>query len=102
MSVVAKNLVHQQLWHDVSTFQRNGYSFCKGTPPKKLHPDDLEPVQEEIILETRTSAKWTVAQWVDIFEIVSPAQRIVMAMVTDDSTVVYYIIYKGLQVPRKN
>lgn len=101
MSFVATNLVHQQLWTEVSDFEREGYQFCTGVPAEKLHPDDPSPPRPETVLITRTKGKWSVAEWSKVFKLVD-CDRIVMAMVTEDSAVVYYLVYKGLQVPRKN
>lgn len=101
MSFVATNLVHQQLWTGVSDFERGGFQFCVGLPPEKLHPDDTLPLKPETVLVTRTKGQWSVAEWSKVFGLIG-AHRIVMAMVTEDSAVVYYLVYKGLQVPRKN
>jgi len=101
MSFVATNLTHQQLWTDVTVFEKDGYTFCEGVPPQKLHPDDPEPIEKETVLVSRTSQQWTIADWKKVFDSVN-RRRITMAMVTSDSTVVYYLVYRGLQVPRKN
>lgn len=100
MSLVATNLVHQQLWTTVSTFEKNGYTFCEGLPPRKLHPED-SAIERETVLVTNVAETWTVAQWKQVFDTVD-RRRITMAMISDDSTVVYYLVYRGLQVPRKN
>lgn len=106
--VVATNLVHQQLWRDVKTLDVPLFSFCEGIPPKKLHPDDDQPFRE-YVLATQTEDSWTVQRWAQAFAalksglgLAQEPRRIVHSMITNDSTVVYYIVYNGLQVPRKN
>lgn len=101
MSFVGTNLVHQQLWTQVEPFQVGQYECLRGVPPSKLHPEDKE-ITPEVVLVSHTEGKWTVRQWAELFHQLPEAKRVVMAMVTDDSTVVYYIVYRGLQVPRKN
>lgn len=110
---VQKNLLYQHLWNGVCTFDltlKNGESvtLCRGTPPEKLHPDDSGALEEEYILPVETEAKWTISQWNDVFEQLTNlndgefVRRVVMAMVTLDSTIVFYFVNNGLTKPRKN
>jgi tRNA-splicing endonuclease subunit Sen15 len=111
---VLHNLNHYNLWTDLSEFKietnSGTYDICVGRPSKKLHPDDPDGnIVREYVLPVRTNNKWSVKQWGDVFQGVKAAEglqevprRIIMAMVTDDSTVVYYFVNSGLVKPRKN
>lgn len=108
METVAYNLVHQQLWTKVRTFAEEDYEFCHGKPPKKMHPDDPK-ILEDYVLVSYTKDTWSVKDWANAFAILKRAEslseepkRIIMAMITDDSTVVYYLIHNGLMKPKKN
>jgi tRNA-splicing endonuclease subunit Sen15 len=109
---VINNLNHHHLWTNLSSFPirttESELEICRGMPPEKLHPDDTQ-LSEEYILPVRTEQKWTVRQWKEVFEGIRTAtqsesvpRRVVMAMVTNDGTVVYYFINNGLVKPRKN
>lgn len=107
--LVATNLTYQQLWRDVEILNVPEFSFCAGIPPKKLHPDDGEPPNREYVLATHTEGTWTVKEWAQAFAAIKSAldldqepRRLIHSMITNDSTVVYYIVYNGLQAPRKN
>lgn len=106
--IVALNLSHHQLWLDVRELDLFELEACIGTPPKKLHPED-EKIQPEIVLVSYLKENWSVARWADAFKelktqlgLDSEPKRVVMAMITDDSTVVYYLVHNGLVEPRKN
>lgn len=105
---VATNLVHHQLWRDVRELDLFEFEACIGTPPKKLHPEDTE-IQPEIVLVSYLKDQWSVARWAAAFKefkiqlgLDEEPRRVVMAMITDDSTVVYYLVSNGLVAPRKN
>lgn len=108
---VQNNLLYQHLWNDVTEFElnlKNGdiLTLCKGVPSDKLHPDD-EKADVEYILPVKTESKWTISRWNDVFDSLGDKEgklirRIIMAMVTIDSTVVYYFINNGLIKPRKH
>lgn len=109
----AQNLTHQHLWANVETqtvplSEGAPITICTGTPPEKLHPDDKNLCLEYIV-PSRTEDKWDIHKWSDIFQalrrhfcLAEPPRRIVMSMVTEDSTIVYYFVNKGLTTPRKN
>ncbi|ANB15703.1 hypothetical protein AWJ20_3342 [Sugiyamaella lignohabitans] len=109
---VAENLVHQHLWTNLKSLNiraaESNIVICTGVPPAKLHPDDYE-ISEEYVLPVRTEQNWTVHQWACVFDGIKEAtnaeaspRRVVMAMVTEDSTIVYYFVNNGLIRPRKN
>ncbi|ODQ65795.1 hypothetical protein NADFUDRAFT_51073 [Nadsonia fulvescens var. elongata DSM 6958] len=87
--------------------QNNSHNVSEG-------PEDM-PVPYEWILPAKTEDKWSVKQWDEIFEKIDRlsvinetngehkrVERVLMAMVTNDSTIVYYFINKGIKKPRKN
>ena len=105
---VGTNLSHYQLWLDVKEHQLGDFECCTGIPAKKIHPDDEQPGQEYVLV-SYTKDVWSVARWAAAFAALktyfgleSEPKRIVQAMITDDSTVVYYLINNGLVKPRKN
>lgn len=129
--LVLKNLRYQQNWtnlktHDIelphpsqtSTFK---FTIVSGTPPEKLHHEDLVISETELytewILPSVTEQEWSIREWAQVFEqtgkvaeqeskynstIQPSVRRIVMACQTNDGTVVYYMINKGIIPPRRN
>lgn len=107
--VAVYNLVHQQFWSDVHALDVPGHQVCWGRPPKPLRLDDPLPLAREYVLVSYLNEKWTVERWASAFAAIKAAlnldeepKRLVMAMVADDSTVIYYIIYNGLVAPQRN
>lgn len=113
---VADNLTFQHNWKSVEIFHIPGYNstspiyFCHGKPPEKLLPNDTKgPVYDEVVFPTNTKDKISIAVLNHVFKGLNSyfddeeyPYRVLMAMVTDDSTVVYYIVNEGLEKPRKN
>lgn len=83
------------------------------------------PVEEEWVLPTHLRERWTLRRFADIFDAIEEAppkrepqegpterkryqrkrkrgKRLLMAVVNDDSTIVYYIIHDGIVKPRQN
>ena len=83
------------------------------------------PVEEEWVLPTHLREKWTLRRFAEIFDAIEEAppkqeaqespternryqrtrkrgKRLLMAVVNDDSTIVYYIIHDGIVKPRQN
>ncbi|KAK9461906.1 tRNA-splicing endonuclease subunit Sen15, partial [Lipomyces oligophaga] len=105
-----------------STFpflQNSNLIFIQGRPPDKLYSNDpldtsvttdensQTTTRLEWVLAARTESDWSVQKWVAVFNSLeiytgSPVNRIVMALWTNDSTVVYYFVHSGLRKPRKN
>jgi tRNA-splicing endonuclease subunit Sen15, fungi type len=111
---VADNLSFQHNWKNIEIFQIPGYNsnypiyLCIGVPSEKLHPDD-KTIEREIVLVTKLKGKFTISLWTHVFDelkkhfgLEEPPRRVTMAMVTDDSTIVYYFVNKGLIKPKKN
>lgn len=103
---IKTNLVHQHLWTEVVTHKVALCELVHGTPPKTIHPDDTE-IRSEWLVAARSNDDWTLKQWDECFrEAESVAgkevDRMLMAIVDNDSTIVYYFVHKGLVKPRKN
>ena len=83
------------------------------------------PVEEEWVLPTHLRETWTLRRFAEIFDAIEEAppkqeaqespternryqrtrkrgKRLLMAVVNDDSTIVYYIIHDGIVKPRQN
>lgn len=108
--IVLHNLNRQQLWTKLSKVElstRSGSIFLlSGTPFETLHPDDPDDTPKEWVLPCATEDTISVSRLSSIFEGIKKlgetVNRLVMAMVTNDSTVVYYIVNEGLVKPRRN
>lgn len=121
---VKLNLDLQHLWTDLSVHRMPALSpesfkfldaeelvFVLGRPTDRLYATDLYDADglpsHEWILPVRTESNWSIRRWVSVFESLEAftnesIKRILMAMYTDDSTVVYYFVHNGLIKPRKN
>ena len=84
------------------------------------------PVEREWVLPTHLHEKWTLRRFAEIFDSIDATppdtqvdeakpdlrnryqrtrrrgKRLLMAVVNDDSTIVYYIIHDGIVKPRQN
>ena len=82
------------------------------------------PVEEEWVLPTHLRERWTLRRFAEIFDAIEAppereaqegpternkyqrkrkrGKRLLMAVVNDDSTIVYYIIHDGIVKPRQN
>ncbi|VVT57779.1 uncharacterized protein SAPINGB_P005865 [Magnusiomyces paraingens] len=98
------------------------FTIVSGTPPEKLHHDDptfTETQQQytEWVLPSVTEQKWSIREWVQVFNqvellaqnlsneslsVLPSVRRMVMACQTNDGTVVYYMINKGIVPPKRN
>lgn len=129
--IVQHNLTHHHLWTglqletltirsspDPTITDGEKYTLCTGVPREQLHPDDV-PLQlnndnesgnssyrREWVLPVKTDQQWSIREWAEMFaaieKIDSNVPRIVMAAVTNDGTVVYYFVNRGITKPRKN
>jgi tRNA-splicing endonuclease subunit Sen15, fungi type len=98
-----------------------------GRPPEQLYVSDQSsstgPTKEahgqpknasvdyEYVLPVHLDEKWTIRQWAVLFDalpiqkaigVIDQKKRIVVAVVSGDSTVVYYIMHDGVVKPRQN
>lgn len=108
-SLVRKNLVHYQLWTSVVESVVADTAVLCGLPPNKLSNDD-EQLTEEYVLPVELSQYnsdrhgLTLHALDEVFNgIQDPTvKRITLAIVSDDGTVVYYFVYRGLYRPKRN
>lgn len=121
-ATVQHNLTHHHLWtklalEDVNLPNNKTYTLCTGIPPEQLHPDDVVDdatnLPREWVLPVSTLQQWSIREWAEVFsgidektskntQLLSPVKRIVMAAVTNDGTIVYYFVNRGITKPRKN
>ncbi|KAI1327841.1 tRNA-splicing endonuclease subunit Sen15 [Xylariaceae sp. FL0255] len=96
-----------------------------GLPPKRLyvHPDDqvamvksgvapddkrLVAPEPEWVLPTHLAEKWSVEAFARVFDALPASgrddrpKRLVLATVTTDSTITYYVMHDGIVKPRQN
>jgi tRNA-splicing endonuclease subunit Sen15 len=127
---VRYNLQYQHLWADITIHTeisenehvvRLSRPLLSGKPPQRIyiHPDDVLLSAEEQakrsgdgrewVLPTSLLEKWSIKKFSSIFDAI-PSQkqfadrpkRLLLATVSDDSTVVYYIVHDGIVKPRQN
>ncbi|CAI4718335.1 AGA_1a_G0042790.mRNA.1.CDS.1 [Saccharomyces cerevisiae] len=122
ISLVKNNLLYFQMWTEVEILQDdlswkgNSLRLLRGRPPHKLSNDvDIEqenslssPRPLEFILPINMS------QYKENFltleclsqtftHLCSPStERILLAIINDDGTIVYYFVYKGVRKPKRN
>lgn len=122
ISLVKNNLLYFQMWTEVEILQDdlswkgNSLRLLRGRPPHKLSNDvDTEhenslssPRPLEFILPINMS------QYKENFltleclsqtftHLCSPStERILLAIINDDGTIVYYFVYKGVRKPKRN
>ncbi|CAI4670402.1 BHH_G0040920.mRNA.1.CDS.1 [Saccharomyces cerevisiae] len=122
ISLVKNNLLYFQMWTEVEILQDdlswkgNSLRLLRGRPPHKLSNDvDTEhenslssPRPLEFILPINMS------QYKENFltleclsqtftHLCNPStERILLAIINDDGTIVYYFVYKGVRKPKRN
>lgn len=129
-AMVRDSLVHFHSWTDVRLGEKSlkwegsDIRLLSGTPPHRLSNDDndttapgsssggVESNNTESALEyilpvsmTQYKNEHITLECMDlIFEKLCDAttKRLVMAIINDDGTIVFYFIYKGIHKPRKN
>lgn len=80
-------------------------------------PNSIALVQREWVIPVETHKKWSIKEWAEIFQGIderlksSPTlagtfsgqvNRLVMACLTNDGTIVYYFVNRGVTKPKKN
>lgn len=123
---IVTNLLDQHDWTDVQIHNLPSCprTLVRGLPPKRLylHPDDQiaalaeeratgqrpkhEPVHEWV-LPLRLAETWSLQNFAGVFDALDkPAdgreKRIMLAILHNDSTVVYYFMQEGMVKPRQN
>ncbi|CAI4049506.1 hypothetical protein SUVZ_13G1940 [Saccharomyces uvarum] len=123
ISLVKNNLLYFQMWtevellQDVLPWKGNNLNLLKGRPPHKLSNDAEDtggdkgpsPIQQpEFILPINMSQYkenfLTLECLSRIFTQLgdSTTERILLAIINDDGTIVYYFVYKGVRKPKRN
>jgi tRNA-splicing endonuclease subunit Sen15, fungi type len=95
---------------------------------KEANPEDGVEVEREWVLPAQMSEKWSLKRFAEVFDALPerepvekqfegkggdseagnkeanqrPAKRVLLAMLSDDSTVNYYIVHDGIVKPRQN
>ncbi|RCI13855.1 hypothetical protein L249_7909 [Ophiocordyceps polyrhachis-furcata BCC 54312] len=120
------DLEHQHDWTGLEIIPGSELArfLIRGLPPKRLylHPDDQvaalalerrageslchEP-QYEWVLPVHLAEKWSLAGFSTVFDLIdmdvhSQAKRVLLAILHNDSTVVYYFMHQGIVKPRQN
>ncbi|AAS52055.1 ADR135Wp [Eremothecium gossypii ATCC 10895] len=105
-ALVRNNLVHYQQWSDVEVVPLRDREALRGRPAQKLSNDDEEIGVEYVLpveLSQYRSSGVTLEALDKVFsQLPASCKRVVLAISSDDGTVVYYTVYQGLQRPRKN
>ncbi|KAH7313255.1 Sen15 protein-domain-containing protein [Stachybotrys elegans] len=128
-SAIVQNLQDQHDWSSVRV-QPPGDGQTRplicGLPPRRLyiHPDDqiaalnqeqrglisseqaLQVPEPEWVLPIHLTEKWSLADFAMVFDSVPSTQprgkRILLGILHNDSTVVYYFMHEGMVKPRQN
>ncbi|KAF4944227.1 hypothetical protein FGADI_12828 [Fusarium gaditjirri] len=123
-STVVYNLQYQHDWVSLKVHETTAQRpLIRGLPPKRLytHPDDQiaaleregatgEPLDQtpelEWVLAVHPEEKWCIKRFSEIFDSIERngprEKRLVLAIVHNDSTVVYYLMHEGMAKPRQN
>lgn len=106
---VKLNLIHYNLWNEVNIHENDGYSYLSGKPREKLINTDNEIKKEWIIPKLLKDSKLSVQEINKWFNKIENDQgegkrpeRLIIGIVNDDGTVVYYFIHDGIVKPRQN
>ncbi|AMD20889.1 HDR147Wp [Eremothecium sinecaudum] len=105
--LVRDNLVYYHLWTNVKALPIRAGHVLGGLPPSQLSNDDSEITTEYVYpvqLKQYKSGNLTLQLLDEIFVDLQDVscKRIILGIVNDDGTVVYYTVYKGLHKPKKN
>lgn len=104
---VKQNLLHYSLWTQVEVIALPGETVLSGVPKNQLLGDEMEESRTEIVLPTVLNEPVSPSRLNKVFQGLqelhgSRPKRIILGIVNDDSTVVYYIVHDGLAKPKKN
>ncbi|EMG46893.1 SEN15 tRNA-splicing endonuclease subunit SEN15 [Candida maltosa Xu316] len=103
---VRLNLIHYNLWTNVEKYESE--NILSGLPKEKLTNTDVDITKEWIIPRTLTDSKLSVLQINSFFKTITKLnnevrpKRIILGIVNDDGTVVYYFVHDGITKPRQN
>lgn len=104
---VKQNLVFYNLWTDVHEISLSTETVLKGTPNNKLLGDEVEEGQPEIVLPVQIDEAVSPRRLNSVFEELQlqhgvRPKRLVLGIVNDEGTVVYYFVHDGVAKPKKN
>ncbi|KAH3675433.1 hypothetical protein WICMUC_002722 [Wickerhamomyces mucosus] len=104
---VKQNLLHYNLWSDISEIKLPNYTLIQGKPKEPLSSAAESHNEYEIIYPIKLTDSLTPKQLNQIFEELKLEKgnrlpKIICAILNDDGTIVYYNIYNGLIKPKKN
>lgn len=105
-SQVATNLVHYNLWHDVKVHEHKDIHILSGIPPNRLDEHDLDNQVEWVVpqaMDLSSVSMDAIGRWFDVVaNLTCRPKRLTLAVVNEDSTVVYYFVHDGVVKPRQN
>ncbi|KAK6531282.1 hypothetical protein TWF281_008097 [Arthrobotrys megalospora] len=131
-SVVLSNLQYQHYWTNIKLLDTRAdldekaetdslpRPMIYGRPPEQLYnpepastnessSSEKPPADMEYVLPVHLTEKLTLRAWASVFDTLptpsggdASKKRIVVAVVSGDSTVVYYIMHDGIVKPRQN
>lgn len=129
LQTVHKNLLHQADWSSLEVHSSPSYPrpLITGLPPDPVYidPDSAsdysaddkgapEREQQEWVLPVDLREKWTLRKWAEVFDSLpegfwglnkegkNKGKRLLLAVVSEDSTIVHYIVHDGIVKPRQN
>ncbi|KAG0128002.1 tRNA-splicing endonuclease subunit Sen15 [Tuber indicum] len=111
LQIVHTNLQHQADWHSLSihTSPSLPRPLISGIPP--------EGTKKEWVLPVNLREKWSLRKWAEVFDALpemdedgdggekvkeKEGRKLMMGVVSDDSTVVYYVVGEGAVKPKQN
>lgn len=112
--IVTNNLTNAADWTAVTLYTQHPRPVLVGCPPAPLYqasssssPSSSAESTREYVLPVDLREKWTLRQMAAVFDALPPGEtkdkkRLLMAVVGEDSTVVYYFIHDGIVKPRQN
>ena len=114
IGLVRDNLAYCQFWADLCVCERTlawrdqTLRLISGRPSQKLSHDDEEEIETEYVLPVEMSQYrkgYVTLECLDkVFGQLCPAtaRRLTLAIVSDDGTVAFYYVYRGLHKPKRN
>lgn len=102
--VVQTNLVHYNLWADVEVVQLGALVALRGSAPNALPgaTTNFEYVVPVAMASGKTSMAEMDSWFAALGQYATRPPRVVLALVNDDGTVVYYFVSDGVSKPRQN
>jgi tRNA-splicing endonuclease subunit Sen15 len=127
LDIVHNNLTNAADWSSVTTHPASDTQprpLLTGLPPEPIYidpdvdsnapPTESALKQHEYVLPVDLREKWSVRKMAEVFDAMPEGywgvsakgeirkKRLLLAVVSDDSTVVYYFVHDGIVKPRQN